>query len=98
MGGIDFSTKSYGKTPEQAFNAAYEQACYEFGHGGYTGSIAEKPGFEFIVEGVQTREEAQRLVDEKSWENDKWGDCFALEIESDKEGLRCFVFFGCASC
>lgn len=34
-----------GKNAVEAFNAAVEQAAYNYGHAGYTGTIAEKNNF-----------------------------------------------------
>jgi len=48
MGSCDFSVKAKGKTPQAAFNAAVDQAAYDHGHGGYTGTIAEKSSFVMI--------------------------------------------------
>ncbi len=45
MGATEFATKGKGKTATEAFRAAVEEARYWFGHGGYTGTIAEKTGF-----------------------------------------------------
>lgn len=45
MGATTFETYSLGKTPQEAWNRATEEACYYHGHGGYTGTVAEKPGF-----------------------------------------------------
>lgn len=50
MGGTNFETTATGKTAREAFANAVSQAQWEHGHGGYTGTIAEKPGFtEFSV-------------------------------------------------
>jgi hypothetical protein len=35
---------AFGKNAAAAFNALYEERAYERGHGGYSGSFAEKPG------------------------------------------------------
>jgi len=35
----------YGKDAREAFHKLVEDAQYESGHGGYTGTIAEKPSF-----------------------------------------------------
>jgi hypothetical protein len=37
-----------GATVQEAFTDAREQAAYEHGHGGYTGSLAEKDSFTLI--------------------------------------------------
>jgi hypothetical protein len=48
-GGTDFWTTGRGKTPEIAFREAVDQAKYEHGHGGYSGTIAEKAGDGFVL-------------------------------------------------
>jgi hypothetical protein len=45
MGAYSFSATAFGKTPRDAFSAAVERAQHEHGHGGYTGTIAEKHSF-----------------------------------------------------
>jgi hypothetical protein len=45
MGAAQFWTRAQGATAEQAFAAAVQEARYEHGHGGYTGTIAEKSAF-----------------------------------------------------
>jgi hypothetical protein len=42
MGAWLDSRTGYGKTAGEAFRQAHDQAAWEEGHGGYTGSIAEK--------------------------------------------------------
>ncbi len=45
MGGEQFGVKREAWSAEEAFRAAVEEAFYEHGHGGYTGTIAEKTDF-----------------------------------------------------
>lgn len=45
MGANTFCDVVAGDNVEQAFFKAVEAACYEYGHGGYTGTIAEKHEF-----------------------------------------------------
>ena len=45
MGAEVFYNRAKGTSASKAFNQEHQQACYENGHGGYTGSIAEKSGF-----------------------------------------------------
>lgn len=47
MGANTFSTLSSGKTAQEAFREAVQRALYDYGHRGYTGTIAEKQ--EFVV-------------------------------------------------
>lgn len=45
MGAEFFEVVVKAKSPEAAFVSAQRQAFYDYGHAGYTGTIAEKPGF-----------------------------------------------------
>lgn len=45
MGATNFSTISSGKNISTAYSTAVTNAQYEYGHGGYSGSIAEKDGW-----------------------------------------------------
>lgn len=49
MGAVDFSQMAIGRNAEEAYRDAVEQAEYEHGHSGYTGTIAETRGF-FMIE------------------------------------------------
>ena len=74
MGACDFTTLSSGGTASGAFNAAVEQAQYDYGHAGYTGTIAEKDDFTEIPFTLnpnsdkspahQAQDFANRLMDE----------------------------------
>lgn len=45
MGADNFRNVQAGPDMAHAFSAAHEEAAYEHGHGGYTGTIAEKGWF-----------------------------------------------------
>lgn len=45
MGAEQFQAEACGKTAAEAFAAAQEEARYDHGHSGYTGTIAEKTSF-----------------------------------------------------
>ena len=45
MAAQEFEHAAKGKTMAEAFNTAVEEAAYDYGHAGYTGTIAEKMGF-----------------------------------------------------
>jgi len=47
-GAVDFQTVGKGKNVQEAFNDAVSEAQYENGHGGYSGTIAEKHSFVLI--------------------------------------------------
>lgn len=50
MGASTFITTAKGKTAQEAFRAAREEALHEDGHGGYSGTIAEKSCFVMIAD------------------------------------------------
>ncbi len=49
MGAEEFYVVAEGSTAQDAFTKAVEQAQYDHGHGGYTGTIAEKDEFEIFT-------------------------------------------------
>lgn len=84
-------------TLDSVFSRAVEAAAYEYGHRGYTGSLAEKGEVTFIGT-VKTKREAREAIDklvEASDEriDDKWGPAGAILIEEEKT----YVFFGWAA-
>ncbi|MFD1588512.1 hypothetical protein ACFR9U_16155 [Halorientalis brevis] len=90
MGAASFFTYGFGETAKQAFQAAQEHAEYMHGHGGYTGTIAEKHGFTVIPKsehkGKQKRKYAGQLLtarDERV--DDKWGPAGAINVSGTKE-------------
>ena len=50
MGADQFFTIELGSNQHRAFDKAKHDAQWEYGHGGYTGTIAEKPGFKYFGE------------------------------------------------
>lgn len=63
MGAEQFITTAEGETADEAFAAARKEAAYEHGHGGYTGTIAEKDGFTtFEVPALASADEAMARV------------------------------------
>ncbi len=65
MGSRDFTHFVEGVTDvDDAFNQAVAAARHEHGHGGYTGTIAEKEYFVVITETVLSPEDAEALAGE----------------------------------
>jgi hypothetical protein len=94
MGATTFGCKATGKTAREAFSNAIEEAQYEYGHGGYTGTIAEKDSFKMYTVNAQfkTQEfwsEVQTIEDKL----DKWGHAGCIKLDGDA-----YYFFGWASC
>lgn len=103
MGADSFRiTHSRGKTAKEAFAAAREEAQYEHGHGGYSGTIAEKHSFTVIPLPKDTDPmlEVERLIDEDDERiQDKWGPAGCIDLGKDPvhPALRRYLFFGWAS-
>jgi len=94
MGGEWFSTKASGPNVDAAFTAAVADARYEYGHRGYTGTIAEKDSFNMIPlpEGVDPEKYAYDtyVMDQEVCE--KWGPAACFDLGNDE-----YLFFGWAS-
>ena len=92
MGAARFEVFVKGTSAREAFDEAVRRAQYEHGHGGYTGTIAEKRSYK-LLGNAATLKEARALADEKeSLVDDKWGPAGCIAVGS--EG---FLFFGWAS-
>lgn len=95
MGAEYFEQKAKGATAKEAFNNAVEQAQYNYGHAGYTGTIAEKHDFKMLnwPADIDLREfiESDEVQNSKLV-NDKWGPAACIKV-ADGE----YVFLGWAS-
>ena len=66
MGAENFFVIETGKTAQAAFDRAREDALYWYGHGGYTGTIAEKGSYVFCGEvGSRYIDKIEGLVADK---------------------------------
>lgn len=100
MGAETFSQVARGKTADEAFRAATEEARYNYGHAGYTGTIAEKHDFIMLTVSPERLEEIKKSnwyefsYDDPLWKrvDDKWGPAGCIDL---KDGS--FLFFGWAS-
>lgn len=102
MGATTFGTTAKGATARIAFETAVDGARYESGHGGYSGTIAEKR--EFVACGTAATSKDANAMAEKMIDvgdkriDDKWGPAGCIEIGApDEMGRRTFLFFGWAS-
>ncbi len=96
MGAQEFESVGHGNTVQKAFNNAKEEAYYDCGHGGYTGTIAEKDSFKTIP-CEQTKKAIQNKLnecmdDEDHFTQDKWGPAGAIRLSATS-----WLFFGWAS-
>lgn len=83
MGASEFLTDHEGGDVNEAFDQAYRQAKWEHGHGGYTGSLAEKDSFIIVDQKPRSYDQAIAYANEliRAGDpriNDKWGPAGAL--------------------
>ena len=96
MGASEFFATGYGDDADEAFDYAVSDAKYQYGHGGYTGTIAEKNDFRMIQvpDGKDPYDYADELLDDDNhWVGNKWGPAGCIEIRAGIE----YYFFGWAS-
>jgi hypothetical protein len=93
MGACEFWNKVKSTSASAAFREAVREAQYESGHGGYTGTIAEKRDFVMVPVpagqdplAYSQTEAAMAVVD------DKWGPAGCIKVGEGE-----WVFFGWAS-
>lgn len=112
MGSDTFYTRAVGANAKEAFAAAVEDAKYMNGHGGYTGTIAEKRSF-VVIDRKPVPIDTARMIANDLIErgdpriDDKWGDAGCIELLPDPKAedravrggkkMREFFFFGWAS-
>ena len=102
MGAEQFKTVAHGATVKEAFDYAVNEAQYDYGHAGYTGTIAEKDEYTVISDTAgKSRDEANELADKLLRDSDeriddKWGPAGAIRfnVEGQQPG---WLFFGWAS-
>lgn len=64
-------------TPAKAANDLIQQAAYDFGHSGYTGSFAECDGFRMTDEVFETVNEAHDWLTDNA---EKWGPMLGVRV------------------
>ena len=98
MGATTFGTTATGKNAREAFANAREEAQWEHGHSGYSGTIAEKSSFTLVPlseEVINDRALFDTKIDEliDTQFDDKWGPAGCVQLAEHK-----YYFFGWASC
>jgi hypothetical protein len=100
MGAAYFRVYYPGTDPRPSFNDAVSSAAYEYGHGGYTGTIAEKDSYVMRNGGKPVpKKEAKEFAYRDGEENDKWGPayCIAVSDDADPSKIVGHLFYGYAS-
>jgi hypothetical protein len=96
MGADVFMITATGVSARDAFTNARQEALHYSGHGGYTGTIAEKDSFNVITlkEGLEPHKYADELIDNRDPRIDnKWGPAGCFDLGGGR-----YLFFGWASC
>lgn len=86
MGACSFENTVMNPDVRKAFNHAHDQAQYERGHGGYSGTIAEKDGYRVLSRTPMAGAELADFIDSRLEENDKWGPAFAVPLAKVTKG------------
>lgn len=80
MGCESFTNLVTGTDADTAFQSARDDALYEYGHGGYTGTIAEKGDFKVVTTTPMGENEASTYAEEHLDDADKWGPALAIPV------------------
>jgi len=83
-GGADFEHFVQIPDLKRAFREAVEDARHESGHGGYSGTIAEKSDVVPRRREPMSRQEAHKFIQDDIEKNDKHGPAFAVPIGESK--------------
>jgi len=69
MGATEFFIDNFGKTVNEAYRKQVDHDFYEHGHGGYTGTLAEKDGFILITRPPRIRADRLKdlIIDAEQW-------------------------------
>jgi hypothetical protein len=101
MGAVNFCTYADGTDLQSVFKETREQAQYDYGHSGYSGTIAEKSSVVLRCKEPFTPDEASDFIETDQHKNDKWGPCFAVRVKGKSKWsnrvLDGFCFYGFAS-
>jgi hypothetical protein len=96
MAALPFLVIEPGSLLKECFDAAWEKAGFEHGHGGYSGSLVEKTEVVLRRTEPMTKAEAEQFVwtDEEIWSNDKWGPAFAVPIRDEAGQHYGYALYG----
>ncbi|UKD50930.1 hypothetical protein L3Q65_01140 (plasmid) [Amycolatopsis sp. FU40] len=94
MGADEFLAYQEGTDADESFRAAVANAQWEYGSGGYTGSIAEKAGEGFVIVSAEPVDlgEAGKMAfsvlrgDDERWAEirDKWGRAGGIAVKGGR--------------
>ncbi|MFC5007205.1 hypothetical protein ACFPIJ_56540 [Dactylosporangium cerinum] len=90
---MTFETYADGDDPDRAFNTARRDAVRDCGHGGYTGTIAEKTFYVIVTDTVTDLDEAEALAADLLDRDDPrlagtWGPAGAIPVRQTIRTVR----------
>lgn len=96
MGAHDFAVYQDDTDATRAFRDAVADAQHEYGHRGYTGTIAEKHSYEIVTDTPMTEDDARAhaaklLADPAHPLHDKWGPAGAIPVLTGCRRVRLTV-------
>lgn len=83
-GASDFTVFAPGSDAGRAFRDAVDEARYESGHGGYSGTISEKHDYKIRSNTPMSKKDAYAFADKDIDQNDKWGPAFAVPVSEER--------------
>jgi hypothetical protein len=85
-GADSFQESGRGSNPKSIFNDLVQDAKYEYGSGGYTGTLAEKggAGFKIMSQTPMSSQAAREFIADTIDRADKWGPAFAIPYGREK--------------
>ncbi len=86
MGAFSFENTVMNPDVRKAFDHAHSEAQYQRGHGGYSGTIAEKPGYHILSRTPLAGDELADFIQKRTGDNDKWGPAFAVPLANVTKG------------
>lgn len=83
-GADGFVEYGFGTNASRVFQELKQDARYEHGSGGYTGTIAEKDGFRMATREVMSKKQAEMYADEHYHDYGKWEDAGCVAFGEEK--------------
>jgi len=97
----NFASVDDYRTVDEAFQAQVQHAAWAYGHAGYTGTIAEKPGWVMRNNGnpIPENEVKDFVYNKDIDDNDKWGPSYCVPVCKSREDQTIigWLFYGWAS-
>lgn len=98
MGAMQFQVFISHTYVQTAFDTAVKQARYDYGHAGYTGTIAEKDGYTVVKSAPMRSNEAGEYLHDMFERDDsrlgKWEPACAVAVADDEGKHIGWTFFG----